>query len=185
VATPVGIAVTDFLVENFHDVMDYDFTAKMEDELDEIAQGKIDWVPMMEEFYSPFEKLVEDVGKNSKRVKIAVEETDETCPKDGGKVVVRTGRFGKFMACANFPTCKYTKTFEAKVEGVCPESGDPIVVRKTKRGKTFYGCGAYPKCKWMSWALPQGAKEESSLPLPDQPVPIPQPPKDEPVSQDN
>jgi DNA topoisomerase-1 len=159
IATSVGMAVTDFLVENFKEVTDYDFTAKMEDDLDEIAHGKIEWVPMIKEFYTPFEKLVESVGEKSKRVKIAVEETDEICPEDGGKLVIRTGRFGKFMACANFPKCKFTKTFEMKVEGNCPDSGDPIVVRKTKRGRTFYGCGGYPKCKWMSWTLPENAKQ--------------------------
>ena len=161
VPTPVGSAVIDFLVENFNVVMDYDFTAKMEDDLDEIAHGEMKWIPMLQEFYSPFIKLVDSVAKNSKRVKIAVEETDEICPKDGGHLVIRTGKFGKFMACANFPKCKFTKTFEAKVEGNCPTSGDPLVVRKTKRGRTFYGCSAYPKCQWMSWTLPEKQNQES------------------------
>lgn len=162
-ATSVGIAVTDFLLENFPEVMDYDFTAKMEDDLDEIANGKLEWVPMLKEFYSPFEKLVARVEETGKRVKIAAPETGEICPTDGGKVIVRTGRFGKFLACANFPKCKYTKTFEDKVAGSCPDSGDPLIARKTKKGRTFYGCSAYPKCKWMSWTLPEQKVESGEL----------------------
>lgn len=164
IATSVGMAVTDFLVDNFPEEIDYDFTAKMEDDLDQVAAGKVEWVPVIRDFYKPFEKLIEKVSQNSKRVKIAVEETDQTCPTCGKPLVIRTGRFGKFLACSGFPACKYTKAYEEKVEQLCPDSGDPIVVKRTKRGKTFYGCSGYPKCQWMSWTLPEKTPETTPAP---------------------
>ncbi len=152
--TPLGVATNDFLVENFPDLIEVSFTAEMEDSLDSIAAGDKDWVPVIRDFYDPFAKLLEQVYKDSDRVKVEAEVTDELCP-EGHHMVIRYGRFGKFLACEKFPDHKFTKRLEEKVEGVCPDSGDPIVVRRTKRGRPFFGCSAYPKCKWMSWKKPE------------------------------
>ena len=160
--TPIGVAVNDFLVKNFAGIVDYNFTAKMEDQLDAIANGEKEWEPIIKEFYGPFEKELDKVFEESDRVKIFLELTDEKCP-DGHPLVIRYGRFGKFLACEKFPEHKFTKAFEEKTDSKCPDSGDPIVIKKTRRGRPFYGCGGYPKCKWMSWHLPgQEPKKEGS-----------------------
>lgn len=160
--TLLGSAVNDFLVENFPNLLDFDFTAKLEGELDEIANGDIGWVPVVKEFYDPLSKLLDKVYKESDRVKVAVEMTDELCP-EGHHLVIRYGRFGKFLACEKFPEHKFTKRIEEKIDALCPDSGDPVVVRRTKRGRPFFGCSAYPKCKWMSWQNPQ--KQQVTKPV--------------------
>ncbi|MEX0621427.1 MAG: type I DNA topoisomerase [Candidatus Woykebacteria bacterium] len=152
--TPLGAAANDFLVKYFPGVFDYSFTAKMEESLDDIAAGEKKWVPVIAEFYGPFNKEVEKVTEESGRVKIFHELTDEKCP-EGHPLIIRYGRFGKFLACENFPDHKYTKAFEEKTDSKCPESADPIVIKRTRRGRPFYGCSGYPKCKWMSWRLPK------------------------------
>lgn len=157
--TPIGVAVNDFLVKNFSGIVDYGFTAKMEDQLDDIANGEKEWEPVIKEFYEPFEKELNKVFEESDRVKIFLELTNEKCP-DGHPLVIRYGRFGKFLACENFPEHKFTKAFEEKTDSKCPESGDPIVIKRTRKGRPFYGCGGYPKCKWMSWHLPGQEKPQ-------------------------
>lgn len=157
--TPIGVAVNDFLVKNFSGIVDYGFTAKMEDQLDDIANGEKKWVSVIKEFYEPFEKELDKVFEESDRVKIFLELTNEKCP-DGHPLVIRYGRFGKFLACENFPEHKFTKAFEEKTDSKCPESGDPIVIKRTRKGRPFYGCGGYPKCKWMSWQLPGQEKSQ-------------------------
>jgi len=151
--TPLGITVNDFLVEYFPDIVDYDFTAKMEDSLDAIARGEKKWQPVLSEFYGPFSQKLEGVIKVAEKVKVPVQPTGEKCPKCGvGELVVRVGKFGKFVACSRFPECSYTTPYIEKVEGVkCPECGGEIVVRRGKNGKKFYGCANWPKCKWASW----------------------------------
>jgi DNA topoisomerase-1 len=159
--TSVGLAVNDFLVANFSTVDDIPFTAKMEDELDEIANGKRKWVPVVDEFYKPFEKTLTDV-EGAERVKIAVEDTGETCPLcKEGKVVIRSGRFGKFKSCSRFPDCKYTAPFTQETGLICPKDGGKIVIKKTKRGRKFYGCGNYPKCDFASWRLEDIKKQDA------------------------
>jgi DNA topoisomerase-1 len=150
--TSIGFAVNDFLVANFSTIDDIPFTARMEDELDEIADGKKKWSPVIKEFYTPFEKTLEKVGEAA-RVKIEVEKTDEICPQDGGHLIIRTGKFGKFMACENFPTCKFTKPFSQETGLVCPKDGGKIVFKKTKKGRRFYGCSNYPACTFAAWKL--------------------------------
>ncbi len=155
--TPVGVATNDFLVANFPDIVDYQFTARMEDDLDEVANGKIEWVPMMKEFWGPFEKKVETVGEKAKRVKIEVEETGEACPKcKEGKQVIRVGRFGKFLSCSRFPDCDWKEQYLEKIGMKCPEckEGD-VITRKTRKGRQFFGCSRYPACKFASWKKPQ------------------------------
>ena len=151
--TVVGIAVNDFLVANFSEVDDIPFTASMEDELDDVASGKKKWVPVIAEFYKPFEKTLENVVKVA-RVKIAVEETGEICPLcKKGKVVIRSGRFGKFKSCSTFPECKYTAPLVEETNLTCPKDGGKIVIKKTRRGRKFYGCSNYPKCDFAAWKL--------------------------------
>jgi len=155
--TPLGITVNDFLVEYFPDIVDYDFTAKMEDSLDAIARGEKKWQPVLSEFYGPFSQKLEGVSKVAEKVKVPAQPTGEKCPKCGvGELVVRVGKFGKFVACSRFPECNYTTPYIEKVEGVkCPECGGEVVVRRGKNGKRFYGCSNWPKCKWASWKKPK------------------------------
>ena len=152
VPTAVGTAVNDFLVANFADIDDIPFTSEMEDELDYIAHGKKEWRPVIAEFYKPFEKKLEEV-EDAARVKIAVEETNEKCAKCGSVLVIRTGRFGKFLACSTFPECKFTKAFAEKTNLKCPKDGGDVIVKKTRRGRKFYGCSNYPKCTFAAWRM--------------------------------
>jgi len=157
--TTIGIAVNDFLVKNFSDIDDIPFTASMEDELDNIANGKIPWVPMMRDFYTPFEKKLIEV-EGAERVHIAVEQTNEKCPTCGSPLVIRTGRFGKFISCSTFPACKFTKPFVEDTGLSCPKDGGKVVVKKTRKGRKFYGCSNYPKCDFASWKLEDIKKAE-------------------------
>ncbi len=151
--TSVGLAVNDFLVANFSAVDDVPFTALMEEELDEVAAGTKKWAPVIKEFYDPFEKSLTSM-KDVARVKIAVEETGETCPLcKEGKVIIRSGRFGKFKSCNRFPDCKYTAPFTQETGLICPKDGGKIVIKKTKKGRKFYGCGNYPNCDFAAWKL--------------------------------
>jgi len=154
--TSLGTTVNDFLVEYFPDVFDYQFTANMEDELDDIANGKREWVPVINDFYQPFEKKLSAVGKVAERVAVPTEATGEKCPQcQEGQLVIRLGRFGKFLSCSRFPECDYSAPFIQKLEGVkCPECGGEVVIKKTKKGSQFFGCSNYPKCHWASWRKP-------------------------------
>ena len=107
---------------------------------------------MIKEFYTPFEKKLEEV-QNADRVKIAVEETEEICPKCGSVLVIRTGRFGKFLSCSKFPECKFTRGFAEKTNLTCPKDGAQIVIKKTRKGRNFYGCSNYPKCDFAAWKI--------------------------------
>ncbi len=165
VPTNVGIAVNDFLILNFPDTFDYQFTAGMEDELDDVANGKLDWVKAIKDFWKPFDKKLVSVEKNSKRVKIEVEKLGKKCPDcKKGELVIRTGRFGKFISCSTFPDCKYTAKYLEKVGVKCPEckEGD-VIIKKTGKGRKFFGCSRYPDCKYASWKNPK-AKADSSSP---------------------
>lgn len=161
VPTTIGFAVNDFLMDNFADTFDYQFTAKMEGELDDIANGKLKWEEPIKEFYKPFEKKLADVEKNAKRVKIEVEKLGRSCPECKiGELVIRTGRFGKFISCSRFPDCKYTEKYLEKVGVKCPECkiGD-VIIKKTSKGRKFFGCSRYPECKYASWRNPKITKE--------------------------
>ncbi|RUA20638.1 MAG: type I DNA topoisomerase [Chloroflexi bacterium] len=157
--TKLGITVTDLLTEYFIDIMDLDFTAKMEEELDDVSRGERDWVPMLGEFYGPFEKALSNADESMPKVRMD-EETDEVCDCGGsdkcehtdtcGKpMVIKTGRFGRFMACTGFPECRKTKPILKKTGVSCPkpDCGGDIVERRAKgRGRSFYGCSNYPEC---------------------------------------
>ncbi|HLE48467.1 MAG TPA: type I DNA topoisomerase [Patescibacteria group bacterium] len=159
--TPVGIAVNDFLITNFPDVFEYKFTADMENSLDDIANGEEKWKESIGDFYRPFEKKLADVEKKAKRVKIEAEKLGRKCPdcKDG-ELVIRIGRFGRFISCSNFPDCRHTEKYVEKAHMKCPDckKGD-VIIKKTQKGKRFFGCSRYPKCKWASWRKPERVKK--------------------------
>ncbi len=148
--TNIGIATNDFLVKNFSHIDDIPFTASMEDSLDEIAEGKKDWVPMLKDFYKPFE---EDLKKaeSQEHVEVKQETTGRKCPECGGDIIVRRSRFGKFYACSNFPNCTYKESFSEQTNFVCPKDGGKVIIKKTRRGRPFFGCSNYPKCDFAAW----------------------------------
>ncbi|HQL11201.1 MAG TPA: DNA topoisomerase [Candidatus Woesebacteria bacterium] len=168
-ATPIGVTVSDFLLEHFQVLMDYDFTATIEASLDQIAEGKKAWTKVVDEFYQPLAKRIEAVTKEAERVAVPVEKTGKPCPecaklvaageleqKDAGEVVIRSGRYGKFKSCSRFPDCKYTENLvETLGDQLCPLCQKaPIVIKNTRWGKSFYGCADYPQCQWASWKKP-------------------------------
>lgn len=157
VPTPLGTTVADFLVKYFPDIFDYEFTASMEDALDDVARGERKWQQTIGDFYRPFESKLETTEEKAERVKLAVETVDKNCPECGKQLVVRTGKFGKFLACSGFPDCKYTEKLEEILDVKCPQDGGEIVVKKTRKGKSFYGCKNWPNCKFASWTKPKAA----------------------------
>ncbi|OGD84539.1 DNA topoisomerase I [Candidatus Curtissbacteria bacterium RIFCSPHIGHO2_01_FULL_41_13] len=159
--TPIGKTATDFLVEYFPNIVDYSFTAEMEDDLDKIAQGKNKLVSTMEKFWEPFAKQVEKVAEEAEKMKVEVEETSEKCEKCGKSMVIRYGRFGKFLACSGFPDCKNTRALDEDTGIICPEDGGKVVMRRTKRGRIFWGCANWPKCKFASWKKPSFASSSA------------------------
>ncbi len=156
--TEIGTLVNDFLVKNFAEIDDIPFTAKMEDQLDDVANGTTDWVPVLKDFYGPFEKEL-IAAEGEKKITIEPEKTGEKCPLDGGDVVIRVGRFGKFKACGNFPACKFRESLVEDSGFLCPRDGGKMVLKRTKRGRTFYGCGNYPKCDFAVWTRAQLEKD--------------------------
>lgn len=162
--TVLGKAVTDFLYKNFPDIIDYTFTAHMEDELDRIAHGSLKWQPVIKNFYSPFEKKVQNIAENSEKVTIEFEKVDKVCPQCGQPLIIRFGRFGKFLACTGFPGCNYTENYQNFVNIKCPVDGGEVILRKSRAGKPFYGCQNWPKCTFASWLKPKPKPEGATAP---------------------
>ena len=153
--TVLGQAANEFLVKNFPDILSLPFTAEMEEDLDQVALGKENWKKMMHTFWDKFEKEIKLVEKTADRVKVEVEKIGEKCPEcKDGELVVRVGKFGKFISCDKFPECKYTRQFRELAGFLCPTCGKEGVVRKTKTGRKFFGCSDYPNCKWAAWKKP-------------------------------
>jgi DNA topoisomerase I len=152
--TELGFVVNDLLTQNFPDLMNIEFTAKMEEELDEIASQKKDWVKVIREYYTPLEKDLNKAHEQVERVKLADEITEEKCPKCGKPMAIKSGRFGKFLACTGYPDCKSTKPYQVKTGAKCPECGKELVQRISKRKKRFYGCSGYPDCKFATFMQP-------------------------------
>ena len=154
--TSIGIETTDKLQEFFSDLINVEYTRDMEEDLDKIAEGSAVWNKVLEEFYKIFEVRVKDAFSDME--KKAPEETGEVCPTCGSPLVVRKGRYGEFVACSNYPGCKYIKKEEKEVEEImdCPECSGKIVSKPTRKGKVFYGCNNYPKCKFALWDKPTG-----------------------------
>ena len=165
-ATELGILVNDLVSQYFPDIVAVKFTARLEDELDEIAEDSRDWVNVIQNFYIPFDKRLATATQLMEKIKLADETTSEICPKCGKSLVIKSGRFGKFLACGGFPECKYTKSFQLKIGVSCPECQDGDIIEKRSRKKrTFYGCSNYPKCKFAlpSRPLPQPCPKCGSL----------------------
>ncbi|HOZ80834.1 MAG TPA: type I DNA topoisomerase [Candidatus Woesebacteria bacterium] len=153
--TVLGSATNEFLVKNFEDILSLPFTAKMEEGLDKVAMGKANWKEMMKDFWKKFEPEIKNVEENGERVKVEVEKLGKKCPEcKKGELVIRVGKYGKFVSCDNFPECKYTAQYHEMAGFKCPECGAEGVVRKTKTGRKFFGCSKYPKCKWAGWKKP-------------------------------
>ena len=158
--TELGETVSDYLDKYFKGVINVKFTANMENRLDDIAEKGEKWQDVVGSFWNGFKNLLLNADKRSVGFKKPAVETEEICEKCGGKMVIREGKYGKFLGCSNFPKCKNVKSLEPepKPVGVCPECGKPVVARKSKRGKIFYSCTGYPDCKFMSWDIPTEEK---------------------------
>ena len=159
--TNLGMVVSDLMVEYFDKIVDVKFTAGLEKQLDEIGAGKRGWVDTIKDFYNDFDKLYKKAEESleGKRVKVPDEETDVICDKCGRKMVVKSGRFGKFLACPGYPECKNTKPMpEDEVKQPCPKCGGKLVKKTSKKGKKFYGCSNYPECDFAAPGIPTGEK---------------------------
>ncbi|MDA8233857.1 MAG: type I DNA topoisomerase [Clostridia bacterium] len=156
--TELGYLVVDLLKTHFQDIIDVDFTAGMENKLDLIAEGEVDWVKVIEEFYGPFQETLEEAEEVIGKVEIADEVTEEHCPNCDRNLVIKLGRFGKFLACPGFPECQYTKPLLEATGVKCPKCEGEIVSRRSKKGRKFYGCSNYPECEFVVWDAPTEKK---------------------------
>ena len=166
--TALGEVTTDLMKDHFKHIVDAKFTAKMESDLDGVERGETNWVDTLDVFYKDFDKVLTKAEKamEGKRVKVPDEETDVECDLCGRKMVIKIGRFGKFLACPGFPECKNTKKIVQATKGTCPLCGSKIVLKKSKKGRNFYGCDGYPDCNFMTWNAPvedKGPKCGSTL----------------------
>ena len=154
--TALGEVITDLMKDHFKHIVDAKFTAKMENNLDSVERGETNWVDTLDVFYKDFEKVLAKAEKamEGKRVKVPDEETDVVCDQCGRKMVIKIGRFGKFLACPGFPECKNTKKIVQETKGTCPLCGHKMVQKKSKKGRSFYGCDNYPECNFMTWHVP-------------------------------
>lgn len=158
--TELGNIVVDMLIKFFPNIMDVKFTAEMENNLDDIEYDGKDWHKVLEEFYYDFDASVKQAMSDGTKAKIPDEPTEEICEKCGAKMVIRVGKFGKFLACPNYPTCKNAKPLEEtkKVVAKCPKCGKDVIQKKSKRGKIFYSCEGYPECDYSAWNIPANEK---------------------------
>ena len=157
--TQLGTVVVDLITEYFKKIVDVKFTANLEQQLDKIGSGDINWVDTISDFYKDFDALYKkaESSMDGKRVKVPEVETDVICDKCGRKMVIKSGRFGKFLACPGYPDCKNTKPLpEDEVKQPCPKCGAKLVKRISKKGKKFYGCSNYPQCDFASPGVPTG-----------------------------
>ena len=154
--TVLGEVVTQLMKELFKNIVDVKFTAKMESDLDDVERGEKNWVQSLEQFYGDFSQTLKTAEEKmeGKRVKIPDEETDEVCEVCGKKMVIKIGRFGRFLACSGFPECTNTRKIVQEMPGCCPLCGGKMVLKKSKRGRSFYGCSNFPECNFMTWNIP-------------------------------
>jgi DNA topoisomerase-1 len=153
----IGVIVNDLLVNYFPKIFDLSFTARMEKDLDEIAQGKKEWISILKHFYPPFDKTLRNASEEIEKIRV-IKQSDEVCPTCGKPMVVRIGRYGKFLACTDYPECKKTMPLLVKTGVPCPECGatehGELVERMSKKKRRFYGCSRYPACKFSTWQKP-------------------------------
>ncbi|HPP69058.1 MAG TPA: DNA topoisomerase, partial [Clostridiales bacterium] len=154
--TELGIATTNLLKEWFPKIVNTKFTARMESKLDDVEEGKTDYIEMLHGFYGEFEQTLTKAKQELVGVKIQLEEdkTDIVCEKCGRNMVVKVGRFGKFLACPGYPECKNTKPYVQKTAATCPKCGGDVITKRSKSGHAFYGCSNYPDCNFMTWDQP-------------------------------
>ncbi|MDD7651015.1 MAG: DNA topoisomerase [Firmicutes bacterium] len=154
--TPLGEVVTGLMMERFNDIIDVEFTANMEDRLDEVEAGKRNWRDVLRDFYTDFHQEMENAEEALKdtHLKVPDEETDEVCELCGRKMVIKMGRFGRFLACPGFPECKNTKPIVEHMPGRCPKCGSGMLKRKSKKGYAYYACERGAECGFMSWDVP-------------------------------
>ncbi len=156
--TELGFIVTDIMKENFSDIVDVEFTAKMEDEIEGVASGNVEWKKLIREFYGPFKDTLDEAEEKIGSVEISDEVSDVVCDKCGRNMVYKQGRFGKFLACPGFPECRNTKAIVENIEAKCPKCGGDVVVRKSRKGVVFYTCDKAPECDFISWNEPTNEK---------------------------
>ncbi len=157
--TSLGMSVVDFLEKYFSNVINVKFTAQMESNLDKIAEEGIEWQSVIKDFYTDFAKELVAADKDSVKIKVEPKETDQVCEKCGSPMVIRTGKFGEFLACSNYPTCKNVASLnKLKEVAKCPKCGKPVYERKSKKGAIYYGCSGYPECDFISWEIPLDEK---------------------------
>ena len=152
--TETGTLVNELMEQYFSEIVDYNFTARMEEDLDKISTGEAEWVKVMDEFYGPFAKKLEKAQEDMPVVKSGPEPIGRDCPECGRELVIRYGRYGKFISCSGFPKCRYTEPWLEKIGVTCPQDGGDLVQRKTRKGRTFFGCHNYPECDFTSWKRP-------------------------------
>ncbi len=154
--TELGETVTKLMKERFPKIVNVKFTAQVENDLDDVMKGKTDWIQELHDFYGDFDKTLKEAKEAMKGVKIQLKEdvTDVICEKCGRHMVIKTGRYGKFLACPGYPECKNVKKYVEETGAVCPKCGGKVIIKHTKKGRIFYGCSNYPKCNFMSWDEP-------------------------------
>ena len=152
--TELGEIVTDLMKKNFPDIVDIQFTADMEEKLDTVESEGKDWKSIVGDFYGPFEKELEKAEQSVEHVKIPDRPAGITCELCGAEMVYKSGRFGEFIACPNYPTCKNTKPIKNTIKTPCPKCGGTVVQKRSKKGRIFYGCDNYPNCDFVSWDMP-------------------------------
>ena len=156
VPTELGFIVVDILKENFPDIVGVEFTARMEENLDQIEEGNLEWRKVVRDFYEPFAQELERAAIEVPKVEIKDQEAGKDCPECGQPLLIKHGRFGKFLACSGFPECRHTESLNEEVGVECPSCGGKIVALKSKKGRRFYGCSNYPTCNFRSWNKPTG-----------------------------
>ena len=146
--------ITDMMKEYFSDIVDIAFTAGMEEQLDDVEAGKRQWREVISEFYGPFEKTLEHAEQSIEKVEIKDEVSDVVCDQCGAMMVYKLGRFGRFLACPNFPACRNTKAIQVEIAAPCPKCGGKLLEKTSRKGRKFYGCERYPECDFVSWEMP-------------------------------
>ena len=152
--TELGVMITDMMKEHFTDIVDIAFTAGMEEQLDAVEEGELEWKKVIEEFYGPFAKTLAHAEESIEKIEIKDEESDVPCDKCGAMMVYKLGRFGRFLACPNFPACRNTKAIQVEIEAPCPTCGGKLLEKTSRKGRKFYGCEHYPECEFVSWEMP-------------------------------
>jgi len=156
--TELGLVVVSLLKDYFKDIIDVEFTAAMEDRLDDVEDGELEWAGVLKEFYAPFRETLSKAEKEIGHVELADEVTEELCPNCSRNLVIKMGRYGKFLACPGFPECRYTRPLLEPTGVKCPECTGELVLRRSKKGRTFYGCSQYPQCEFSVWDRPSPEK---------------------------